>query len=185
MIETPNRGEINTGNEAVRQWANGFIPGAEILEIGFGRGAIPQSLIDAGLRLHLVEASIPRLRKFRQLFPEVPSECSQSKGCTFFGRTFDGVLVCGLAPSVPESREIELLSRIERLLSSGGRLLVVFTPPVSAPAGFKKETLSARANETYKTILWNLGLEVQPDLIDKNGHRHVCAVKHVQAGVPN
>jgi SAM-dependent methyltransferase len=185
MIEAYNRSEIDTGTEAVRHWANGFKPGADVLEIGFWRCAIPQLLIDAGLRLHLVEASISRLSRFQQLFPEVPSECLQGNRCMVFSRTFDGVIVCSLTHSVPEPTQIALLARIERVLRAGGRLLVIFPPPASMPAGFKIQSWSHRAKGSYEGILWNLGLEVQPDLVDQSGNQYVCAVKHVQAGVPD
>ena len=185
MTESYNRSGIDTDTEAVRHWANGFKPGADVLEIGFGRCAIPQLLIDAGLRLHLIEDSISRLSRFQQLFPEVPSECWEGNERMCFSRTFDGVIVCGLTPSVPEATQVALLARIERVLRAGGRLLVIFPPPASMPAGFEKESLLPRASGTYEAILWNLGLEVQPDLVDQSGNQYVCAVKHVQAGVPD
>jgi hypothetical protein len=180
MMEAYSRGGINPVAEAVCHWAGGFKPGAEILEIGFGLAAVPQLLIDAGLRLHLVEPSLSRLIRFQQLFPEVPSECLLEKRCMFFSRTFDGVIVCGTTPSLPQPSQIALLARIEPVLRAGGRLMVIFPPAPSRQTG-----ANLHANETYETILWNLGLEVQPELVDRSGDRYVCAVKHVQAGVPS
>ena len=184
MIEAHNRGGFDTDAEAVRDWVCGFEPGAEVLEIGFWRSVIPQLLIDAGLRLHLVEGSIPRLSRFQRLFPEVPSDYLQRKECTLFSRTFDGVIVCGFTPLVQEPTQIALLAKIERVLRAGGRLLIILPPPASMPAGFKRESWSPESG-AYEAILWNLGLEVQPDLVDQCGNRYICAVKHVQAGVPN
>src|SRR5579863_6784117 len=96
IIEAYERREIDNGAEAVLHWAHGFKPGDEVLQIGFGRGAITQLLIDAGLRLSMAESSLNRLGIFQDLFPEVPSECSQVENCRFFSRSFDGVIVCGL-----------------------------------------------------------------------------------------
>ena len=185
MTESYHRSRIDTGAEAVRQWANGLKPGAEVLEIGFGCCAIPQLLIDAGLRLHLVEGSISRLSRFQRLFPEVPAECLQENRCMFFSRTFDGVIVWGLTPAVPEPAQIALLAGIERVLRAGGRLLVSFPPPSSMQAGSRTQSWSPRARRNYEAILCHLGLEVQPDLVDQSGNQYVRAVKHVQAGVPD
>ena len=185
MIEAYNRSGIDADAEAVRHWADGFKPGADMLEVGFGSCVIPQLLIDAGLRLHLVEASLSRLSRFQQLFPEVPSECLQENRCMFLSRTFDGVIVCGLTPSLPDPTQIVLLARIERVLRTGGRLLVIFPPAASVSAGFNRESWFSRDSGSYEAILWNLGLEVQPNLIDQSGNQYICAVKHVRAGVPD
>lgn len=76
-VEAYSRRLIDKCAATVRQWSHGFPPDADVLQIGFEGGAIPQLLIDAGLRLHLVEASCTRLRIFRQVFAELPSACSE------------------------------------------------------------------------------------------------------------
>jgi hypothetical protein len=175
---------IDACAETVRQWTHGFRPGAEILQIGFEGGTIPQLLIDASLCLHLAEASRTRLGMFRQMFPEVPSACSESAGCDLFSRTFDGVLVCSSMRSMPEVR-VAQLPRIERLLRAGGRLLIIIQLENQTPIDIREESVSMRfAKDASERILRNLGLDILPSLLDRSGYEYVSAVKHVHAGVP-
>lgn len=185
IIKAYDRSRID-GAEEIRHWADGFKPGAEVLEIGFGRDAIPQLLIDAGLQLYLVESSPSRLGLFQGLFPEVPSDYSRTEECWFFNRTFDGVIVCGLTNLTSKPLQIALLAKIERVLCAGGRLMVIFPPRSSMPVEFQRAVWTSRpASGAYEAILWNLGLEVQSDFVDQSGNEYVSAVKHVLAGVPN
>lgn len=185
IIEVYRRSGVDNGAEAVRHWACGFKPGAEVLEIGFERGAIPQLLIDAGLRLYLVENSLTRLSKFKELFPEVPSESSNAKGGMFHSRTFDGVIVCSMKRHMSKPLELERLARIECALRTGGKLLLVFPPQSSMSVDFRTEGWSSPASVAYEAMLRKRGLEVQSDLKDQSGNEYVCAAKHVQAGVPD
>lgn len=178
--------QINTCVDAVRRWTHGFRPDAEVLQIGFESGAIPQLLIDAGLRLHLVEASRTRLRVFRQMFEEVPSACSEATACALFGRTFDGVLLCASTRTMPDVLGVAQLAGIERLLRAGGRLLIIISPEPKAPTDLRGEPKSANsAKDRCEKILSNSGLDILPRLLDLSGYEYVSAVKHVQAGVPH
>jgi len=173
---------IDASVETVRQWTHGFRPDAEVLEIGFESGAIPQLLIDAGLCLHLVEASVARLGIFQQMFPEVSSACSETKGCALFSRTFDGVLLCSSTRAMLESKQIALLPRIERLLCTGGRLLIIIPPQNQVPVELDCES---SAKNVCERVLRNSGLDILPGLLDRSGYEYVSAVKHVHAGVPD
>ncbi len=170
----------------VRRWTHEFPPEADILQIGFEGGAIPQLIIDAGLRLHLVDASRGRLGIFRQMFPEVRSACSDTPGCTLFNRTFDGVLVNNDIRTMPKEMGAAQLSRIERLLRAGGRLLIIIRPDCRTSVDFRSapEAISS-AKEAFERDLLNLGLHVLPQLHDRSENEYVCATKHVQAGVPH
>jgi len=180
--EASRRSPIDTAVDTVRQWTHGFRPEAEVLEIGFESGAIPQALIDASLSLHLVEASHTRLGIFRQMFPEVPSACSEAKGCALFSRTFDGVLLCGSTRAMLETKQVALLARIERLLRAGGRLLIILPPQNLEAIDLNGE---ASAREVCEKVLRYSGLDILPGLLDRSGNEFVSAVKHVCAGVPH
>lgn len=185
-VESRSRYTINACVDTVRQWTRGFRPDAEVLQIGFEGGAIPQSLIDAGLCLHLVEASRMRLRIFRQMFAEVPSACSEAAACALFSRTFDGVLLCASARTMPKASGFVQLARIERLLRAGGRLLIIIAPQTQAPVDLRGEPGgTSSAEDVCEKILCNSGLDILPRLLDFSGYEYVCAVKHVQAGVPH
>jgi hypothetical protein len=181
LTEASRRSPIDTV-ESVRQWTHGFRPEAEVLEIGFESGAIPQVLIDANLSLYLVEASHTRLGIFRLMFPEVPSVYSGAKGCTFFSRTFDGVLLCGSSRAMLEPKQLAQLARIERLLRAGGRLLIIIPPQNQEAVDFDE---GASAKDVYERVLRNSGLDILPGLFDRSGNEYVSAVKHVYAGVPH
>ena len=180
--EPPRRSPIDTAVDTVRQWTRSFRPEAEVLEIGFESGAIPQVLIDASLSLHLVEASQTRLGIFRRMFPEVPSACSEAKDCAFFSRTFDGVLLCGSTGAMLEPKQVALLARIERLLRAGGRLLIILPPQNQEAVDLNGE---ASAKDVCERVLSYSGLDILPGLLDRSGNEYVSAAKHVQAGVPH
>lgn len=181
LTEASRRSPIDTAVDTVRQWTIGFRPEAEVLQIGFESVAIPQVLIDASLSLHLVEASQTRLGIFRRMFPEVPSACSEAIGCTFFSRTFDGVLLCGSTRAMLEPKQVALLARIERLLRVGGRLLIILPPQNQEAVDLNGE---ASARDVFERILGYSGLDILPGLLDRSGNEFVSAVKHVLAGVP-
>jgi len=185
MLEAVDRREVDTCPDRVRRWASEFKPGDEILEIGFGRGAIPQALIDADLRLYLIEASLARLSVFRRMFPEVPSACSDTIGCTIFKRTFDGVILCCSAGATPNSVSPELLSRVERVLRFGGRLLVIAASRPSTSKHLLSEDWRSRpSNDQCERILRNLGLDVETDVSNQSDNAYISAIKHIHAGVP-
>lgn len=184
--DTYNRGAIEACATTVRTWIHGFSAEADVLQIGFEGGAIPQSIIDAGLRLHLVEASRTRLMIFRQMFAEVPSACSEAAGCTFFSRTFDGVLFCASTRNMPPALAVVQLARIERLLRAGGRLLLIIPPENQTLIDLRSGPMANRsAREAFEKDLRILGLHILPRLLDQSGNEYICAVKHVQAGVPH
>lgn len=180
--EAYSRRLIDTCTATVRQWSHEFPPDAHVLQIGFEGGAIPQLLIDAGLRLHLVEASRTRLGIFRKMFAEVPSACSEARDCALFSRTFDGLLLCASAQTMPRAMGIRQLARLERLLCAGGRLLIIIPPESQAPTDLGS---TRSAKDTWETILSHSGLHILPPLLDRSGNEYVCAVKHVHAGVPH
>lgn len=185
-VEAYTRNSIDACANTVRQWTHGFQPYAEILQFGFAGGTIPQLLIDADLCLHLVEASRTRLDIFRQMFPEVPSGCSESAGCDLFSRTFDGVLLCSFTPTKPEVTRVAQLARIEPLLRAGGRLLIIIHPENQAPIDVRGESeATCFAKNSCEGILRNLGLDTLPRLLDRSGNEYISAIKHVYPGVPN
>jgi len=177
-----SRSSIDTAIDTVRQWTHGFRPEAEVLEIGFESGAIPQVLIDASLSLRLVEASQTRLGIFRRMFPEVPSACSETKSCAFFSRTFDGVLLCGSRRAMLEPKQVALLAKIERLLRGGGRLLIILSPQSQEAVDLYGE---ASARDVCERVLRYSGLDILPGVFDRSGNEYISAVKYVCAGVPH
>lgn len=181
-----SRGAIDPCAATVRTWIHGFSPDADVLQIGFDGGDIPQLILDAGLRLHLVEASPMRLRIFRQIFAEVPSACSETTDCTLFSRTFDGVLFCASARTMPPAMGVAQLAGVERLLHAGGRLLLIIPPENQTVIDLRSGPMATRsAKDAYEKTLCNLGLHILPHLLDQSGNQYVCAVKHVQPGVPH
>lgn len=185
LAEARGRGTIDACAATVRNWIRGFSAEAEVLQIGFEGGAIPQMILDAGLRLHLVEASRTRLRIFRQMFAEVPSACSETTSCALFSRTFDGILFCSSTQTMPTGVVGVQLARIERLLRAGGRLLLIIPPESQTPIDRRRGPRATPPDkEAYERKLGNLGLDILPQLLDQSGNEYVCAVKHVQAGVP-
>jgi 2-polyprenyl-3-methyl-5-hydroxy-6-metoxy-1,4-benzoquinol methylase len=159
-------------------WARGFTPGAEVLELGCGHGVISQALIDADLRLFAVDASPTLLRAFQQQFPQVETQCSRVEESDFFGRTFDGVAAWGLIFLLEEQAQLHVLTKAARALRPGGQL--VFTTPVMAlewtDVLTRRPSLSLGA-ERYADLLRDLGMDVLPGVEDEGQNYYVFANK--------
>jgi SAM-dependent methyltransferase len=165
------------GKAVVRAWARDFTSGAEVLELGCGHGVISQVLVEAGLALFVVDASPSLLRAFHERFPGIESDCCAAEKSTFFKRTFDGVVACGLLFLLEEDAQRSLLSKVGEALRPGGRFL--FTAPRAAIQWLDVMTeqpsrsLGAAA---YEQLLRGFGLEVSSGVTDE-GENHYYFVE--------
>jgi len=166
------------GPDVVREWAQEFPPGAEVLELACGHGAVSQVLVDQGLKLFGIDASQTLLKAFRERFPDVETECAAAEDSNYFRRRFDGVIAWGLMFLLPEKTQRTVLAKMARALKSGGRLL--FTAPrgakvwVDSITGQESRSLSV---EDYESLLRDLGFDVEPGRMDVGENYYYFARK--------
>ena len=166
------------GAATVRAWAQGFPPGATVLDLGSGPGEPGTRILqDAGLRSYAIEASAAMVAAFRERFPGVPIEHSTVEASDFFGRTFDGVLAWGLLFLLEPGTQACVIEKVARALVPGGRFL--FTAPreplewLDAMTGRPSRSLGTPA---YERLLRDAGLTWVADAQDE-GRNHYYLVE--------
>jgi SAM-dependent methyltransferase len=168
------------GQDIVREWARVLAPGATVLELGCGDGAMSQVLVDAGLTLYAVDASPTLLRVFRERFLAVVTECAAAEESTYFERSFDGVVTVGLIFLLSEETQHRVLAKVAHALKRGGRF--VFTAPSQACTwideltGRESRSLGAAA---YGEFLHGVGLHIVSEGADEGGNHYYFALKRM------
>ena len=166
------------GLSVMRAWASQFASGSELLELGCGHGVISQVLLEAGLKLSVVDASPTLLREFHDRFPDVEIECSTAQESELLRRKYDGVVAWGLIFLLAETDQRLVLRRAADALRPGGRF--VFTAPTEAltwkDSITEMPSLSLGA-AVYAPLLQDLGLHVSPGVIDEGGNRYYEGIK--------
>jgi hypothetical protein len=68
------------GHDIVEQWARSLQPHAEVIEIGRGAGCpVARVLVEAGLNLWAIDASLTLPREFAVRFPAISVKCTQAE----------------------------------------------------------------------------------------------------------
>ena len=106
-------------------------PGVEILEIGFGNGALLAYLAGLGASVCGTEANAELVARARACGFEASASLSLDD---FAPRRFDAVVALDVLEHVPQHELPALLARIARLLKPGGRFLARF-PNGDSPLG--------------------------------------------------
>jgi 2-polyprenyl-3-methyl-5-hydroxy-6-metoxy-1,4-benzoquinol methylase len=166
------------GPSVMRKWASQLAPGSELLELGCGHGVVSQVLLEAGLKLSVVDASPTLLREFRDRFPDVEVECSTAQKSELLNRKYDGVVAWGLIFLLAETDQRSVLRRAAAALRPGGRL--VFTAPNEALTWKDSITVMPSLSlgaAVYEGLLRDLGLHLSPGVIDEGGNCYYEGVK--------
>lgn len=174
-----NRHRHRIGAATVRFWAAALPDGAAVLELGCGDGVpISEVLIEAGVRLHAVDASPTLLRVFQQRYPEVPSRCEGVEDSDFFGRSFDAVIAWGLMFLLPAATQRELIPKVADHLVRGGQFL--FTAPTMAMEWkdvVTDKTSVSLGRDEYVALLRAAGLTLVQELEDEGENHYLISVK--------
>jgi SAM-dependent methyltransferase len=166
------------GAATVRAWAQGFPPGATVLDLGSGPGEPSTRILrEAGLSTYAVDASPTMVAAFRERFPGVPIEQNTVEASAFFDRTFDGVLAWGLLFLLEPAAQALVIEKVAAALGPGGRFL--FTAPdeplewLDAMTDRPSQSLGA---QTYERLLRGAGLTWVAAALDE-GDNHYYVVE--------
>lgn len=166
------------GAATVRQWARLFPRGGAVLDLGCGHGLpISRTLVDEGLTLFGVDASVTMIAAFRARFPEAPAEHGEVQDSRFFGRKFDGVVAWGLMFLLSEDAQAKVIHKVGVALEPGGRFL--FTAPqqecewLDSLTGQRSRSLGSDA---YRRLVESAGL-ILDDEADDEGENHYFFVR--------
>lgn len=167
------------GVSTVRTWARSLPHGAKILEVGCGDGIpITRTLIEAGLEVYAVDASLKMVSAFRQNFPATPITCEAAERLHNFGRRFDAALAWGLLFLLTPEQQKLVIEHIGAALNSGGRLL--FTAPREAVTWIDirtgRESQSLGVYE-YRSLLSSAGLTLIAEYDDEGSNHYYEAEK--------
>lgn len=167
------------GVETVRAWARGLSPGAAILDLGCGHGRpISERLVEEGFSVYGIDASARLIEALRARLPSVHAECAAVEDSTFFGRSFEGVVACGLMFLLTPESQALVVAKVARALDPGGRFL--FTAPwqvctwTDALTGRRSVSLGRNA---YIRLLSAEGLLLETESQDEGGNHTFAAVK--------
>ncbi len=166
------------GAATVRRWAEGLPSGAEVLDVACGTGIpVSRSLVEAGCRLHAIDASPRMIGLFVENFPGVPALAEPIETSRCFDRRFDGVVAWGLLFLLPAERQPTVIARLGSVLRPGGRLL--FTAPWQP--GEWTDVLTRRPSyslgrEGYHAALAAAGLRLIGEHDDEGDNHYYDAV---------
>jgi hypothetical protein len=80
---------LKIGLSVMRKWASQLAPGSELLELGCGHGVVSQVLLEAGVKLSVVDASPLFYASFRGdfLLSELSARQHKSPSCSVVSMT--------------------------------------------------------------------------------------------------
>jgi SAM-dependent methyltransferase len=104
---------------------SGLAPGARVIDMGCGSGAFTGLLAARGYNVSGIDIAPKLIALARTKFPHIEFFTGDAENMPFEAKTFDGVLLSGLAHHFPDPRR--LAAEVARVLKIGGRF-VAFDP---------------------------------------------------------
>jgi SAM-dependent methyltransferase len=173
------RDRSSIGVAAVDAWSRAFPKGAAILDLGCGPGVRRSAvLFDHGLAVYGVDASPTLAEAYQNRFPTARVACESVEESSFFGRTFDGAIACGLLFLLPAESQRLVIHRIARALNPGGRFL--FTAPALICTWSDLSTGRTSwslGRDAYQAELTKAGLSLVGEYEDEGENHYYDAVK--------
>lgn len=168
-----------SGRLVVRKWATSLPNGSSVIDVGSGNGEpLTSVLVDEGLVVSAIDASLTMVRAFRRGFPHVKIACEPVESSHFFNQTFDAALAVGLVFLLPADSQRAFFPKIANALKPDGKLL--FSSPrqfctwVDILTGQPSISLGA---EEYGRILDTCGLRLVEESDDEGGAHYYTARK--------
>ena len=104
---------------------SGLAPGARVIDMGCGSGAFTGLLAERGYNVSGIDIAPKLIALAQTKFPDIEFFAGDAENMPFEAKTFDGVLLSGLAHHFPDPRR--LAAEVARVLKPGGRF-VAFDP---------------------------------------------------------
>jgi SAM-dependent methyltransferase len=168
------REQGSTGAGIVAQWARELPAGTDVIEIACGGGyPVSRVLVETGLNLWAIDASLTLLDRFRSRFPGVPTQCSLALESNYFDRKFGAAIAIGLLFLLEESEQVALLHRVSEVLLPDGRFL--FTAPIEIGKWRDTDTgaeCRSLGRARYVGILESAGFCVIDTHVDEGKNNH-------------
>lgn len=175
------RDKSKVGVRAASQWAKSLGLNAEVIEIACGGGIpVSQTLVDAGLKLWVIDSSPTLLDEFKDRFPDIPAQCGSILESDLFGRNFDAAISIGLIFLLCERDQIRMLHRVSEILLPNASFL--FTAPLEAGTWtdvLTGHTCLSLGQDVYKKTLEQSGFRVIGNFEDSGKNNYYEAQKVV------
>lgn len=156
------RDKSTVGIEVANQWARSLVPKSDVIEIACGGGIpVTQTLINAKLKLWVIDSSPTLLTVFKDRFPNVPVQCATVLESDFFQREYDAAISVGLIFLLRERDQIKMIDRVSEILRPGASFL--FTAPIEKGTWIDVNTDHAcisLGREIYEKALERSGFQV-------------------------
>lgn len=179
FIEVRGQGINGIGTSSVRNWARTLPPGSSVLDLGCGTGIpISKVLIDEGMTVYGVDASLTLINEFRKNFPTAPVVCEPAEDSLFFDRKFDAIISWGLIFLLSEDVQERVLQRAANALRRGGKLL--FTAPYQQTEWediMTRQPSQSLGVEKYKELLAASGLALVEEFEDEGENHYFNTIK--------
>lgn len=179
FIEIRGRDVQGIGALTVKEWVKTLTPESSVLDLGCGTGIpISKVLVEQGMRIYGVDASVTMVQEFQKNFPKAPVACEAVEESQFFNRRFDAIIAWGLIFLLSENDQKLVIQKAADALVPGGKLL--FTAPYQEcewediMTGQISRSLGAG---NYKKILSASGFGLIEEFEDEVGNHYFNSTK--------
>jgi len=167
------------GSSSVRKWAKSLNKNSVVLDLGCGTGVpVSKILIEEGMIVYGIDASLTLTKVFHQNFPNAPVACEAAEDSSFFNRTFDAIIAWGLMFILPEEAQLILIDKMAAALNVTGKL--IFTSPPEPITWFdamsEVESRSLGAKK-YRDLISESGLTLIEEFEDEGENHYYSAAK--------
>lgn len=113
-----------TGVPEVKALEPAIVPGGRVLDLGSGNGhPLATALLSLGFRVVALDSSSEMLARFRATCPDTPAVRALAQACPFLDGTFDAAIAWGVLFHLPQPEQVQAVSDVSRLLTSGAPFL--------------------------------------------------------------
>lgn len=166
------------GVAVVADWVMQLPTGCSVLDLGCGPGVPRSEPLHARGVVFAVDASPSLAHAYQERFPSAHVACEAAETSALFERQFDGVLAWGLLFLLPPETQREVIRRVGRAVTLGGRFL--FTAPWQVATWTDHSTgrpSTSLGRDTYHEVLGSAGLTVVREHEDEGGNHYYESVK--------
>jgi SAM-dependent methyltransferase len=166
------------GADVIGAWANRIPEGGAFLDLGCGPGGPRAEALHRRGTVCAIDAAPTLVKAYQVHFPKATVACEPAEESNFFGRTFDGVLACGLLFLLTPEAQSEVIRRVGDALKPGGRFL--FTAPWQVGTWTDNSTgrlSTSLGREHYCRLLRDAGLMLVDEHTDVGENHYYEAMR--------